>query len=368
MEDLSVSEFISILNNYLDENFPLVNVVGELANFRISKNKWIYFDLKDEKSSLKFFGSVYKLKKPIEEGMLLRVSCAPYLHPNYGFSMQVVVIEPFGEGSIQKANQLLADKLAKEGLFDPDKKRTIIYPPTSIGLITSEQSAAYSDFRKILNERWMGIDINLYDVQVQGDKAIPQIIRAIDYFNNLNTKVDVLVMIRGGGSPDDLAAFNDEALTRKVASSKIPTLVAIGHEIDVSLAELAADKRASTPSNAAELLVPDKKTVEFEIVNKLKTLNLRIDMSLSDFKDDLLMKNEELGSLINSNLDYFNNGLINKKRILEAYNPKLNLKRGYSIVRFKSKVLNSSKLLKKNDKLAIELYDGKIESKVEKLG
>lgn len=368
MEDLSVSEFVSILNNYLDESFPLVNIVGELANFRISKNKWLYFDLKDAQSTLKFFGSVYKLKKPIEEGMLLRVSCTPYLHPSYGFSMQVVVIEPFGEGSIQKANQLLADKLAKEGLFDPDKKRSLPYPPNRIGLITSEQSAAYSDFCKILKERWMGVDIDLYDVQVQGDAAIKQIIKALDYFNNQKNKVDSLVLIRGGGSPDDLAAFNDEMLTRKVANSKIPILVAIGHEIDVSLAELAADKRASTPSNAAELLVPDKKHIESELNNKLISLNSRIDDYILSYEEDLKFKNNTLDSLTDNNFELLNKSLKNKIRILEAYNPRLNLKRGYSIVRFKSKVLNSSKYLKKNDKLTIDLYDGKIESKVEKLG
>ena len=368
MEDLSVSEFISILNNYLDESFPLVNVVGELANFRISKNKWLYFDLKDAQSTLKFFGSIYKLKKPIEEGMLLRVSCTPYLHHSYGFSMQVVVIEPFGEGSIQKANQLLADKLAKEGLFDPDKKSSLPYPPNRIGLITSEQSAAYSDFCKILNERWMGIDIDLYDVQVQGDAAVKQIIKALDYFNNQKNKVDSLVLIRGGGSPDDLAAFNDEMLTRKVANSKIPILVAVGHEIDVSLAELAADKRASTPSNAAELLVPDKKHIESELNNKLISLNSRIDNYILSYEEDLKFKNNTLDSLSDNNFELLNKSLKNKIRILEAYNPRLNLKRGYSIVRFKSKVLNSSKYLKKNDKLTIDLYDGKIESKVEKLG
>ncbi len=368
MEDLSVTEFISILNNYLDESFPLVNVVGELANFRISKNKWLYFDLKDAQSTLKFFGSVYKLKKPIEEGMLLRISCTPYLHPNYGFSMQVVVIEPFGEGSIQKANQLLADKLAKEGLFDSNKKRSLAYPPERIGLITSEQSAAYSDFCKILNERWVGIDIDLYDVQVQGDAAVQQIIKAIDYFNNQKNKVDSLVLIRGGGSPDDLAAFNDEMLTRKVANSKIPTLVAIGHEIDVSLAELAADKRASTPSNAAELLVPDKKHIEIELSNKLTSLNSKIDNYILSYKEDLMFKHNALDVLSDRNFELINKNLNNRIRILEAYNPKLNLKRGYSIVRFKSRALNSTKNLQKNDKLEIDLYDGKIVSKVERLG
>ncbi len=368
MEDLSVSEFIAVLNNYLDESFPLINIVGELANFKISKNKWLYFDLKDEKSSLKFFGSIYKLKKPIEEGMLLRVSCTPHLHSNYGFSMQVVVIEPFGEGSIQKANQLLADKLAKEGLFDPDNKRLLMYPPGQIGLITSAQSAAYSDFYKILNERWAGVNINLYDVQVQGEAASPQIIQAIDYFNNQKVKVDVLVLIRGGGSPDDLAVFNDEKLTRKIASSKIPTLVAIGHEIDVSLAELAADKRASTPSNAAELLVPDKKIIKQELNNNLKILNTRIEDFFFNSNENLLLKEKSLEELVTNNIEVINRNLINKQRILKAYNPKINLKRGYSIIRLKSKVLNSSKLLKKNDKLAIEFYDGKIESKVEKIG
>ena len=351
----------------MEENFPLVNIVGELANLRISKNKWLYFDLKDENSTLKFFGSIYKLKKPMQDGMLLRVSCTPYLHNNYGFSMQVVVIEPFGEGSIKKSNQLLADKLAKEGLFDPDKKRNIAYPPLNIGLITSAQSAAYSDFIKILNERWSGIIINLYDVQVQGDLAVSQVIKAINYFNNQKNKVDVLILIRGGGSPEDLAAYNSEALTRSIAGSKIPTLVAVGHEIDVSLAELAADKRASTPSNAAELLVPDKNVFLSYLNEKQDYLNSKINNYLKSLVLDIDAKNESLDFFQKNSFEYIKNNLGHKRRILEAYNPKLNLKRGYSIVRHDLKVLNSSKTVRKQDILAIEFYDGKIETKVEKL-
>src|SRR5579872_1525695 len=149
-DGISVSEFIDLVNQTFEYAYPIVKIVGELTNFRVSKNKWLYFDLKDENSSLKFFGTVYNLKGPLEDGMLLRVTATPKMHNLYGFSMNVMDIEPVGEGSLKRAAELLQVKLAQEGLFDEAKKRPIAYPPQRIGLITSYQSAAYHDFLKIV--------------------------------------------------------------------------------------------------------------------------------------------------------------------------------------------------------------------------
>src|SRR5665213_3602045 len=256
--ELGVSDFVALLNQTLEYAYPGVVITGELANFRVSKNKWVYFDLKDELASVKFFGSVYNLPGPLEDGMLLRVRGQPRLHPLYGFSVTVSSIQPAGEGSIKRAAALLQAKLAAEGLFDESRKRPLPYPPSRIGLITSAQSAAYADFIKIINARWQGVEIQLIDVQVQGEVAPDQITAALERFNGEAEPPETIVIIRGGGSAEDLAAFSTEQVTRAVAASRVPTLVAIGHEIDLSLAELAADRRASTPSNAAELLVPDR--------------------------------------------------------------------------------------------------------------
>ena len=245
--ELGVSEFVGLLNQTLDFAYPNVVIVGELANFRVSKNRWVYFDLKDEHSSVKFFGTVYNLSGPLEDGMLLKVHGQPRLHNLYGFSVNILSLQPTGEGSIRRAADLLRSKLAAEGLFDEARKRLLPYPPTRIGLVTSKQSAAYADFIKILNARWQGIDIALIDVQVQGEVAPSQITAAIEQFSAAAEPPDVVVIIRGGGSAEDLASFSTEIVTRAVAGSRIPTLVAIGHEVDLSLAELAADHRASTP-------------------------------------------------------------------------------------------------------------------------
>ncbi|HZM63792.1 MAG TPA: exodeoxyribonuclease VII large subunit, partial [Candidatus Saccharimonadales bacterium] len=165
---LTVSEFVALVNQTLEYAYPNVTITGELANFRVSKNRWVYFDLKDTESSIKCFGTVYQLPGPLEDGIMLAVKGAPRLHPLYGFSVNVLSMTPVGEGSIKKAAALLQAKLTAEGLFDAERKRPLPHPPYSIGLITSAESAAYRDFMKILNARWGGVTVTLADVQVQG--------------------------------------------------------------------------------------------------------------------------------------------------------------------------------------------------------
>ena len=219
--ELSVSDFVALLNQTLEFAYPSVTIIGELANFRVSKNRWVYFDLKDDKASVKFFGTVYQLPGPLEEGMLLKVRGQPRLHQLYGFSVNVLSMLPAGEGSIRRAADLLQAKLTVEGLFDPARKRALPYPPSRVGLITSAQSAAYADFIKIMNARWQGVEIELIDVQVQGEPAPEQISQAIEQFNAQALPPEVLVLIRGGGSAEDLAAFSSEQVTRAVAASRV---------------------------------------------------------------------------------------------------------------------------------------------------
>src|SRR5690554_6110271 len=142
----SVSDFVGVLNQTLEHAYPNVVIVGELANFKVSKNRWVYFDLKDEYASVRFFGTVYNLPGPLEDGMMLQVRGNPRLHPLYGFSVSVQTIQPVGEGSLKKAAALLQAKLTAEGLFEESRKRPLPYPPARIGLITSGESAAYADF------------------------------------------------------------------------------------------------------------------------------------------------------------------------------------------------------------------------------
>src|SRR5512146_831098 len=198
--ELGVSQFVALLNQTLEYAYPNVVVTGELANFRVSRNKWVYFDLKDELASVKFVGSVYNLPGPLEDGMLLKVRGQPRLHPLYGFSVNVMSIQPAGEGTIKRAAALLKAKLAAEGLFDESRKRSLPYPPAGIGLIASEQSAAYADFMKILNACWRGINVRVIDVQVQCEAAPEQIAAAFEQFNAEAELPEAIVRIRGGGS------------------------------------------------------------------------------------------------------------------------------------------------------------------------
>lgn len=364
--ELSVSEFVAVLNQTLEYAYNSVVIYGELANFRVNKNRWVYFDLKDEESKLSFFGTVYKLPGPLEDGMMLKVRGTPRLHPQYGFSILITQISPMGTGSIKRLSDLLAAKLEKEGLFSPERKRSLPYPPSRIGLITSVHSAAFSDFTKILNDRWGGIDIDCYDVTVQGDQAPDELIAALKYFSALAEPPDVVVMVRGGGSPEDLAAFSNEQVTRAVAASRVPTLVAIGHERDVSLAELAADTRASTPSNAAERLVPDKKQLLTQLSKLPELMRSLVEGRIRLARDNIAAQKTMMSESIESNLLSRERSLNDYNRLLNALSPLNVLKRGYAIVRHEGRVSDGSQL-SQGDIVAVEMVKIYFEAGITKI-
>ncbi|HSX42523.1 MAG TPA: exodeoxyribonuclease VII large subunit [Candidatus Saccharimonadales bacterium] len=353
-----VSDFVAYLNQTLEIAYPYITIEGEISNFRVSKNRWVYFDLKDAMASVRFFGTVYALPGPLQDGMVVRVSGSPRLHPQYGFSVNFVGVQPVGEGSIRKAADLLAAKLQAEGLFAPERKRPLAYPPGRIALITAGSSAAYADFMKILGARWAGVTIDHYDVLVQGEQSPAQIVSAIAAANAAPDIPDVIVLTRGGGSAEDLGGFSTEQVTRAVAGSRVPTLVAIGHEVDISLAELAADQRASTPSNAAELLTPDR-TVELAAIRQTRN-------DLGELLVRLVVRKHERVTLLRSELDRGLRGafaaaqlqLQTARRLLQAYDPTLPLQRGYAIVRRAGVVLRSLDQLDTGDDISLTLQGG----------
>jgi exodeoxyribonuclease VII large subunit len=361
---LGVSDFVAVLNQTLDYAYPEVAIMGELANLRVSKGRWLYFDLKDEISTVKFFGTVRQLPGPLEDGMMLRVRGAPRLHHMYGFSVNVLSIRPAGEGTIKRAARLLEAKLAKEGLFDPARKRQLPYPPERIGLITSKQSAAYADFIKVLGARWRGVAIDVVDVQVQGEAAPDQLVAALSRLNNLAEPPEVAVLIRGGGSAEDLAAYNTEAVTRAVAASRVPTLVAIGHETDLSLAELAADRRASTPSNAAELLTPDRRHVLTEIQGETIRLERRVAETIRQEQASLGLLAGNLSKQMELSLSAAITQLKNGRQLLVALSPEAILRRGYAIVRKGGKPLNSTRRLAAGAIVDVQVVDGRFSAAV----
>ena len=361
----SVSETVALINQTLEFAYPTVTVVGELANFQVSKGKWVYADLKDDAAKLRCFGTVFQLPGPLEDGMMLEVVAEPRLHQLYGFSLNIRSLRPVGEGSIKKASDLLEAKLRKEGLFDPARKRPIPDKPTHIGVVASVESAAYADFVKVMEARWQDVSLDVFHAQVQGEQAPESLIAGIKYFNESAQPPEVIVMTRGRGSADDLAAFSHEQVTRAVAGSRIPTVVAVGHEIDVSLAELAADLRASTPSNAAELLFEQSENYLRYLHDQKRILSEMLQAELASREDTLQRNKEALANSVTSLLDEKAHQLSIQKTLLEAVHPNNVMKKGYAIVRANKKLVRSISDTSKNDKLAITVQDGTIDAKVE---
>lgn len=325
------SELVAAINQTLEYSYSSVLLVGEVSSFKINQDKWVFFDLKDEETSVPCFMSKFQLRVPLEDGMKIVVRGVPKITKWGKFSFTVQTVQPIGEGSIKKAFEMLKRKLAEEGLFDESRKRPIPEDISRLGVISSTKAAGYADFIKILNARWGGINIKVAHTQVQGIDAPEQIIKAIKYFNE-HTDVQTIVIVRGGGSADDLACFNDEGLVRAVAASKIPIVTGIGHEIDQSLTDMAADLQASTPSNAAELISKDKRDIEWGIESNIssiaRTITNRADFELKRVDEQF----EHLAKFIKEKINFIYNTLLQRVKILEGLNPEKILENGYAIL------------------------------------
>jgi exodeoxyribonuclease VII large subunit len=363
----SPSEFVSLVNQTFEYAFQNVTIVGELSSFTISKNRWVYADLKDDSAKLRLFGTIYQLPGPLEDGMMIEVIGEPRLHPQFGFSLQIKSMRAVGEGSIKKAQNLLQAKLEQEGLFAPERKRQIPYAPERIGLVASAQSAAYADFIKILDARWQGVEVIVYDSQVQGDAAVKNLVEGISYFNGLSHPVEAVVMIRGGGSIDDLGAFSTEQVTRAVASSRAPTVVAIGHEVDTCLAELAADLRASTPSNAAELLFPDRIIKQEQLKTYLQQLSGIVDERLDRKVEALQSQHNMLHEHVLQVIQRKREALSHADALLESIHPKSTLRRGFVLLQSHGKLISSTSQLQPLDKIELTLQDGTADATINKI-
>ena len=351
----SVSDFIAVVNQTLEYSYGVVEIEGEVASFKVNQGKWVFFDLKDAAGSVGCFMTLFQLRVPIEDGMKVVVRATPKLTAWGKFSLTVQSIRPSGEGSLKKSFELLKAKLDKEGLFAIERKRTLPEIPNRIAVISSTQAAGYADFIKILNDRWGGLTVTTAHVQVQGDKAPEQIIRAINYFNTLEVLPEVLVIIRGGGSADDLAAFNDEPLVRAIAASRIPTLVGVGHEVDVSLADMVADVRAATPSNAAQIVVPDRRELIGGLQQLVRRVLVRTEGIIDDYQKEAAGLLQQGWTLLDARADMLQSQLVTSRQVLEAYNPRAVLARGYAMVRG---------VIKKGNMITIEQQKQMIEAEV----
>lgn len=359
-----VSDAIAVINQTLEYAYPTLVIEGEVASFKVNQGKFVFFDIKDAGGTLGCFMMLFSLRVPLEDGMRVRVVASPKLTQWGKFSLTVRSVQPVGEGALKRSFELLKAKLDKEGLFASERKRAIPEMPERIAVISSTQAAGYADFVRILNDRWGGLNVTVAHCQVQGVEAPPQIVRAIEYFNQQEDLPDVIVIIRGGGSADDLSAFNDEPLTRAIAGSRVPVLTGIGHEVDTSLADLAADVRAATPSNAAQLLVPDRREI-FERVNSLNQHALNnMKRRVRDIYDLAHTAQADMGRALRHRLDQLNRELSQAQAVLVQLNPKQALNRGYALARMNGVVVRSGHAVKVGDSIQLEVKDAIIETGV----
>lgn len=388
MTIFSVSEYIHFINDSLAALVPYndLAIEGEVAGFKVSQSKWVWFDLKDKDGLISCFMVAWDLKVPLADGMKIRVLGAPRLYQKTGkFSVTVKAIELLGEGALKKAYEMLKKRLMEEGLFAPERKRPLPRFPQRIALITSPEAAAYTDFLRILNNRWGGVEVDLLPVAVQGMSAPGEIAAAFHWLNQHSADYDVCVLTRGGGNLEDLQAFNDESTVRAVYGSKVPVVCGVGHERDETLCDLAADVRASTPSNAAERVAPSREEVLGELDFMAEQLESDLLLRVSEARQKVesafdLLEHRLAGPLENCRevlkkfetqfnnfvfqLDKKKTGVETLERLFAGLNPRRLLERGYGLVRGSSGLIRSAKDVDTGDKIMIELSQGQIDAEV----
>lgn len=358
----SVSQINSLIKNLFEESFGQITIEGEISNFRPNSTGHLYFSLKDKDSQIgavMFRFRASSLTFVPKDGMLVR--CKGQLsvyEPRGTYSINITSMELAGEGNILLMLEERKRKLAAEGLFDQKRKRELPVFPKTIGVVTSSTGAALRDIMQIVRRRNPTTSITIFPAIVQGIDAAPSIVRQIETANAFNM-CDVLIVGRGGGSLEDLLPFSEESVVRAVASSKIPVVSAVGHEIDWALCDFAADKRAPTPSAAAELCTPVKTEViaylqnkqnEFYTAIKSKVENLKLmvrqfspenmEAKFRTIEQPILYRfdiaKEELLNGMKDRLEETKVHIEKMRTILEASNPNLILAKGYSMVRDKT--------------------------------
>ena len=395
----TVAEITQDIKLILENTFAQVWVEGEVSNFRPHPSGHSYFSLKDKNAILKaviFARTALETKFKLEDGLQLICYGKIDVYPPHGqYQLIIEKVEPKGIGSLQLALEQLKKKLEKEGLFTQEHKRPIPYLPSRIGLVTSVSGAAIKDILKVLDRRFGDVHVVVSPVQVQGDAAKDEIASAIDNFNRYNEelplkeRIEVLIVGRGGGSIEDLWAFNEEIVARAIYNSSIPVISAVGHERDWTIADLVADMRAPTPSVAAELVVPEKSELRLQVEEQVESLNLSMSHALELLRQELIGAQKKLSllnpvTLLNQHkekvLDLARQIFVRTEHFLKLRQAGFNtaieklsslsplniLARGYSIT-FKmpgEEVIKDKQTLKTGDMIKTRLHKGEILSKV----
>ena len=363
---------VSDINNYIkallnsDESLKYIYVKGEVSNFKMASNGHFYFSLKDDKSmisAMMFSSFANKNAFKPENGQEVVVFGSIDAYVGRGsYSIIVYQMEEVGAGQALLELEKLKKKLKEEGLFDESRKRPINLYPKAIGVITAPNSAAIKDILFNLNRRYPVADVYVFYSAVQGDNAAKELLNA---FNIAQTyPLDTLLIGRGGGASEDLSAFNDEALVRAIAGSKMPVIACIGHEIDSTLVDFVADKRASTPTGAAELATVDQREIIQHLVYASNDMEEALKNRLSKMEEDLSSYKEDLNNSLLNLVRQQSQLLVHKKATLEALNPNNVINRGYSLTVDEEGHPVDIKSVKKGQTIKTILKDGTISSTV----
>ena len=365
---------VTQLNDYIarvfDSDMLLMNVAvrGEISNLKYHSSGHVYFSLNDENSKVNcFFPASYvgTLKYELGDGLEITAIGKVNVYRKGGYySLFVRDIQVAGEGNLAMAFQLMKEKLEKEGLFDPDHKKPIPAFPHSIGVITSATGAAVKDIVKIIRSRNEFVDIDIFPVLVQGEGAAEDIAGAIGYVNEHYPDTDTLIVGRGGGSQEDLWAFNEEVLARAIYASVIPVISAVGHETDFSISDFVADLRAETPTAAAEAAVPDIS----KLLEKLDVLRQEMLSQLLSRLKIYELKAESVYRELRTGMDLLlirrSNEIDKYKLILEENDPHRIMERGYAVIERDGRVISKPEELTDGE-YDIVFRTGKVRVKIE---
>ena len=388
---LTVSELNASVHELLESSFSELWVEGEVSNCKTYPSGHTYLTLKDEKAQVRavlFKGASFGVKFKLADGQKVLARCrVTSYEPRGELQLILSAVEPRDKGALQLALEQLKAKLQAEGLFDEDRKKPLPPTPAVVGVVTSGSGAAVRDIINVLSRRWPGLAIRVWPVKVQGPGAAQEIAEAVSGFNALAPDTEVLLVGRGGGSIEDLWAFNEEPVARAIAASAIPVISCVGHETDWTIADLVADLRAPTPSAAAELAVPEKAALQervgdlaeamgAELAGLLESLEQRLARAASHplLGDPrrLWERDAQRVDELSARLPEALARLVERAGLrlaatagrLDAISPLKVLARGYAIAESRGKVLTRASQVKKGDQVRVRLSEGELSCEV----
>ena len=368
-----------------------VSVIGEISNLKFHSSGHVYFSLKDEDSKINCFlaaSNVDRISCPIEDGMeIIAIGYISVYERGGYYSLNIRDIEVNGEGQLAVQFEKLKAKFEKEGLFSQEHKKPLPVFPSKIAVVTSETGAAVRDIIRTIQNKNDYVDILIYPVLVQGPAAAADIAKAINALNEHYPNIDIIITGRGGGSMEELWAFNEEAVARSIFASKIPVISAVGHETDFTICDFVSDTRAPTPSAAAELAVPDKtelmsyynalhrninavvKTIYTEnskIINDMERMIVALspEKELNRYDGEIRLLESRLDSAMSEKLTGADHSLRSYAAKLEGLNPMSVLARGYSVAEKDGEVLTKVAQLQTGDRFTLTLSDGSVTAQV----